>query len=172
MKSTETIASRARAIALELFDSLQGEELERVMDLGLPGSVFLQLAVESTASLPEEKPRQFFSCGPRVAPSELSGLKPRIFLPSGLSSETAVALTTAGIFELARQLFLAHVSGADRSDLDVWISQNFSIELREVSEEFLSAYGGDRSMLGVTIANAGAALCSFTALRRLVLTDG
>lgn len=172
MKSTETIASRARAIALEIFDNLQGDELERVMDLGLPGSVFLQLAVDSDATLQEEKPRQFFSCGPKHRPSELSGLKPRIFLPSDLSIESAVALTTAGIFELARQLYLGRVGGADSSDLDVWISQKLSIELREVSEEFLVAYGNDRSMLGVTIANSGAALCSFTALRRLVLTDG
>lgn len=170
MKTTETTAARGSAIALEVLNSASGNELDRIMDLGLPATVFTALA----ASLPPVTLRltPFFDCDLRVAPLGLSGLKPRIFLSNELSELEASSTVAIGLFEMARSIYLGELAGSDRSDLDVWVSSGLDAIVRRVSPRFISDYEDDRSMLRIEAQGSVAALGSFTALKRLVLQDG
>lgn len=168
MKSTETIATRGRSIALEILNSADGDELDRIMELGLPDGTFSELV---SRSAPTAR-RIFFVCDYTPRGSGLSGLRPQIFVDGSLSEAEQVAAVAQGTFELARQLYLDTVSGADRSDLDVWISNELRAEVRRVASNFIAVYGGDRSMLKIGPSKTPRALSSFTPLRKLVLNDG
>lgn len=168
MKSNETIAAQGRAVAFEVLNSISELDFERVMDLGLPGSVFATLALRTKPLPTSSKP---FVCDHSPPVRGLSGLRPQIFLNSELSETEAIAAVGSGIFEMARAIYLGSVPGADAGDLDAWLSAELPLGLRAVGPSFIEAYGDDRSMLRIDSAEAPAALCSFTALRRLVLQD-
>lgn len=99
-------------------------------------------------------------------------MRPKLFLSSALSEIEAATAVAQGLFEMARSIYLGLVDGADPSDLDVWLSAGLPAAVQTVPPRFIEAYGNDRTMLRIDTADAPAALCSFTALRRLVLLDG
>lgn len=168
MKSNESAIARGRAVALEILGSTYPEELERILDLGLSESSFRR-SVELSA-VPVRN--SFLPRCEAPAAAGLSGLRPKLFLSDELS-ETEVAITVAsGLFEMARSIYLGIVNGADPGDLDVWLSAGLPATVETVPPRFIEAYGNDRTMLRIDTADAPAALCSFTALRRLVLLDG
>jgi len=168
MKSTETIAARGRAIALDIINSADGDELDRIMELGLPDGTFSELAARSASTAR----RILFVCEHAPRGSGLSGLRPQLFIDGTLSEVERTASVAQGTFELARQLYLDTVSGADRSDLEVWIANGLRAEVRQVAPSFIAIYGSDRSMLKIGPSSAPRALSSFTPLRKLVLKDG
>ena len=166
MKSTETtVASRARSVALEIFSSANEAELERVLDLGLPSAIFSQLGALAKP-MSSRRPPLICSYSAPVA-NGLSGRKLLVFLDSELPEEEKVSAIAEGLFELGRSLSLW-----DRADLDAWIDDELRFTLIEVNSSFIEAYGDDRSMIKIGSARGTVALCSFTALKRLVLTDG
>ena len=170
MKSVKTTAARGSAIALEVLSSMREDELDRIMDLGLPSSVFSALEELSPPTTPRLAPR--FNCDLSVASLGISGLRPRIFLSSELSDAESATAVAVALFEMSRSIYLGELKGADRSDLDVWIGSGLEAELRLVSPAFIAAYGDDRSMLKIESNGSAAALGSFGALKKLVLTDG
>jgi len=169
MKSTETIAARGRAAAQEIFDSANSEDLDRIMDLGLPASTFTALAARA---LLREIEQPLFRCNRSSSVRGLSGLTPQLFVDGSLSEVDQIAAVIEGTFELSRAIYLGAVRGADQSDLDSWIAGGLHSDVRLVAAGFVSAYGDDRSMLKIGSNEAPRGLGSFNALRRLVLKDG
>lgn len=169
MKSTKSIINAGRQITLELLRSSTQNELQRIMDLGLHYSTFARLASQKT--IEKDRYLTIFNCRQKIATSGLSGFKPRIFMNSNLSSSEAVTIISASLFEMARSIYNNEVPGADRSDLEVWINNELQIDISEVSPLFISSYNNDSSMIKVSNNDGNVALCSFTSLRRLVLTD-
>jgi len=166
MKSTETIAAQGCAAAQEIFATARGDELGRIMDLGLPRGVFSGLAARAIV---EKTAGPLFHCKFKVQPG-LSGLKPRLFIDGTLTELQQVAAVAEGTFELARKLY--HSNEDDRSDLDAWLSAGLRSEVRTVAPAFIAVYGDDRSMLKIGPTETPWGLGSFKALRRLVLKDG
>jgi hypothetical protein len=164
MKSPETITSRARSAALEIFNSMGQSELERVLDLGLPSTVFAKLASQSKP-LASSKRKPYLICT-YSAPNGLSGRKPVVFVNGELSEEEKIAAITETLFELGRNLTLW-----DIADLEAWIDDELQLTLFEVNPRFLNAYSNDSSMLKIKSDGSLTALGSFGSLKRLVLTD-
>lgn len=160
----ETIVSRARSTALEVFSSTSEAELDRVLDLGLPSSVFSELGALAKPLSSTVHPLR--SCSYSLRSNGLSGRTPRIFLSDELSESEKISTLAEGLFELGRFLSLW-----DRADLDAWIDDELSFTLIEVNSSFIEAYKGEGSMLAIGPTGAPTALCSLSALKRLVLTD-
>lgn len=170
MKSVETTAAQGRAIALQVLRSADPDELRAILESGLPGGVFSALARKTAA--PTTLKRRSFICGySSGSTAGLSGLKPQIFLNDELPEVDAVSTVAVGLFEMARAIYLGAVAGSDPADLDVWITAGLPAEIKGVNPRFIAAYEDDRSMLKIDSSGASAALCSFAALRRLVLQD-
>lgn len=169
MKSIETTVARARSVALEILSSANSEELTRLLELGLPGGIFSELASKTVAPSLRRKPS--FICKHASPAIELSGLRPQIFVNRNLPELDAVSTVAAGIFEMARSIYLQAVAGADPADLEVWISAGLPVQVKEVDRSFLAAYESDKSMLKIDMSGASAALCSFAPLRKLVIQD-
>lgn len=170
MKSNESTIARGRSVAIEIFSSTATEELERILDLGLSEGSF-RVSVERSATVPV-RGRFLPRCEQAAVQPGLSGLKPKIFLSNELSEVEVSTAIAQSLFEMARSIYLGLVSGADQSDLDVWLSAGLPAAVQLVPPRFIEAYGDDRTMLRIDTADVPAALGSFTALRRLVLLDG
>lgn len=170
MKSNESAIARGRSVAIEILSSSSPEELERILDLGLSESSF-RSGVERSAAIPV-RAHYLPRCEQPVTQAGLSGLKPKLFLSTALSELEISTAVAQGLFEMARSIYLGLVNGADPGDLDVWLSAGLPAAVQLVPPRFIEAYGNDRTMLRIDTADAPAVLCSFTALRRLVLLDG
>jgi len=142
-------------------------ELERILDLGLPSEVFSQLAARARP-LTSSKRKPPLICSYLVpAVNGLSGKSPLIFLNGDLSEPQKVSTMAEMLFELGRSMALW-----DIADLNAWIEDELQFRLFEVNSRFLEAYMDERSMLKIESNSSVAALGSFVALNRLVLTDG
>ena len=170
MKSNESTIARGRSVAIKILSSTAPEELERILELGLSEGSF-RVSIERSATVPV-RGRFLPRCEQAAVQPGLSGLRPKLFLSSALSEIEAATAVAQGLFEMARSIYLGLVDGADSSDLDVWLSAGLPAAVQLVPPCFIEAYGNDRTMLRIDTADAPAALCSFTALRRLVLLDG
>lgn len=170
MYSHESTIARGRAVALEILSATAPDELQRILDLGLSEASFRRSLGRSTAVPVRSSflPR----CEQSSAAPGLSGLRPKLFLNRELPELELSTAVAQGLFEMARSIYLGLVNGADPSDLDVWLSAGLPAAVQLVPPRFIEAYGNDRTMLRIDTADAPAALCSFTALRRLVLLDG
>lgn len=165
----KTITSAGTKITLDLLQLCSLDELERIMDLGLHHSTFLKLAQEHENQ--KSLIMSSFSCSQKKQTPVALTLSPRIFLSSDLTELESIAAIAAASFEIAKAIYQGEVKGIDRGDLNVWFELGLPLKVHSVSNHFIKTYENDKNMVAVNGYNGNVALGSFSALRRLVITD-
>lgn len=166
----KSITSAGTKITLDLLQLCSLDELERIMDLGLHHSTFLKLAQEheNQKSLISSS----FSCLLKKEQSSTLNFNPRVFLRSDLTELESIAAIAAASFEISKAIYHGEVNNLDRSDLNIWLELGLPLRVHSVSSLFIKSYESDKNMVTVSGYDGNVALGSFSALKRLVITDG